>query len=63
MHRQALYVAGVIFAVVALAHGVRFWLATEVTVGGSAIPVSVSLPAAVVTALLAVWMIVAARRS
>ncbi len=63
MHKPALYTAGTVFAIVALVHVVRFFLGTEIVVGGGVIPVFVSLPAAIVSALLAAWMIVAARRS
>ncbi len=63
MYKPALYTAGAVFAMVALAHAIRFFLAAEIVVGGGVIPVFVSLPAAVVSGLLAAWMIVAARRS
>ncbi len=63
MHKPALFTAGGVFAMVALAHVIRFFLAAEIIVGGGVIPVFVSLPAAIVSGLLAAWMIVAARRS
>ncbi len=63
MHKPALYTAGAVFAVVALAHVVRLFLATEIVVGGAVVPVFVSLPVAVVSGLLATWMVAAARRS
>lgn len=63
MHRPALYTAAAIFAVVALVHLIRFLAASEVVIGGVSIPVWLSLPAAVILAGLALWMIVAARRS
>ncbi len=63
MHKPALYTAGAVFAIVALAHSIRFFMATEIVVDGAVVPVFVSLPAAVVSGLLAAWMVVAARRS
>ncbi len=63
MHKLALYTAGAVFAIVALAHAIRFFMATEIVVDGAVVPVFVSVPAAVVSGLLAAWMIVAARRS
>lgn len=63
MHRPALYTAAAIFAVVGLVHLIRFLNGAEVVIGGVSVPVWVSLPAAVIFAGLAVWMIVAARRS
>ncbi len=63
MQKPALYTAAVIFAVVALAHLVRYVLATELVVAGAVIPVFPSLPVGIVLAALAVWMVLAGRRS
>ena len=63
MQKAALYTAGVIFAAAAVAHLVRLITGFEIVVGGVVAPVWVSFPGALVAALLAVWMVVAARRS
>ena len=61
MPKPALYTAAVIFAIVGIAHFVRYFLGTEIVVGATAIPLSVSLIAGIVLAILTVWMVLAAR--
>ena len=61
MQIPALYTAAVIFAIVGIAHWVRYFLGTEFILGATAIPLSVSLIAGIVLALLTVWMVLAAR--
>ncbi len=61
MQKPALYTAAVIFAIVGIAHFVRYFLGTEFILGATAIPLSVSLIAGIVLAVLTVWMILAAR--
>jgi hypothetical protein len=61
MQKPALYTAAFIFAIVAIAHFVRYFLGLEFILGAVAIPLSVSLIAGIVTALLTVWMILAGR--
>ncbi len=61
MQKAALYTASVIFAIVGIVHFVRYFLGAKLVVGATAIPLSVSLVAGIVLALLAVWMIRAAR--
>ena len=63
MQRPALYTAAVIFAAIALLHLIRFFLGTEIVVGGAVVPVFASLPAGIVLAVLALWMVFAARDS
>ena len=61
MPKPALYTAAVIFAIVGIAHWVRYFLGTEFILGATAIPLSVSLIAGIVLAVLTVWMVLAAR--
>jgi hypothetical protein len=61
MQKPALYTAALIFAIVAIAHFVRYFLDVTLVVGATAIPLSLSLIVGIVTALLTVWMILAAR--
>ncbi len=63
MQRSALYTAAVIFAVVSAAHWLRLILGTEIVIGGASIAPWLSFAAGVVSALLALWMAVAGRRS
>ena len=63
MQKSALYTAAVVFAAVSAAHWVRVLLGTEIVVGGASIPQWISVAAGIVSALLAAWMAVAARRS
>ena len=62
MRQAALYTAGAIFAAVAAGHLARLIAGFEIVVGGVAAPLWVSFPGALVAALLAAWMVVAARR-
>jgi len=63
MQKAALYTSGVFFAAGAIFHVVRLTTGIEIVVGGAVVPVWASLPGALIAALLAVWMVVAARRS
>ena len=63
MQKAALYTSGAVFAAVAVAHVVRLTTGFEIIVGGAILPMWVSLLGALIAALLAVWMVVAARRS
>ena len=62
MLKPALYTAAVIFAVIAFLHLIRYFLDTEIVVGGAVVPVFASLPAGIILVILAGWMILAARR-
>ena len=61
MQKPALYAASVIFAIVGIAHFGRYFLGAKLVVGSVAIPLSVSLIAGIVLAVLTVWMVRAAR--
>ncbi len=43
MPKAALYTAGTVFAVVSALHWVRYFLSSEITIAGTAFPVSGSL--------------------
>ncbi len=62
MPKAALYTAGVIFTLVSVLHWLRFALGSEISIGGSAFPVSGSLVLGLVAAALAAWMILAGRK-
>jgi len=63
MPRTALNVSGLIFLLIAAAQLTRFLLAVEVEAGGMTVPVELSLVAGIVFLILALWMLVAARRT
>ncbi len=63
MEKSALYTAAVIFAAVSALHWVRVFNKTEIVIGDASLPLWVSLAGGVVSALLALWMAVAGRRS
>ena len=63
MQKAALYTSGVVFAAVSVAHVVRLITGFGIIVGQVIVPVWVSYLGALIAALLAVWMVVAARRS
>ena len=62
MQKAALYTSGAIFAAVAVAHLVRLVAGIEIIVGDKVVPVHLSIFGAIIAGLLAIWMLVAARR-
>jgi len=63
MQKAALYTSGIFFAAGAVFHLVRLTTGIEIVVEGIAVPMWGSYPGVLIAALLAVWMLVAARRS
>ncbi len=63
MPKAALGTAGTVFAVVSALHWVRYVLGSEVTIAGTAFPVSGSLIGGIVAAVLAAWMIFTGRNA
>ena len=63
MKETALYTATVIFALVSMAHLIRFFLGADVIIGDTAIPMGLSVVAGLISAVLAVWMVMAAQKS
>ncbi len=63
MPKAALYTAAAIFAVISALHWVRYALGSEITIAGTAFPVSGSLIAGIAAAALAAWMILAGRKA
>ena len=61
MKNAALFTAGAIFALVSLAHWVRFLQASPVLIGDFQVPVVWSLVGGLITLALAIWMVIAAR--
>ena len=63
MQNSALATGAVVFAAVAAVHLARLVAGTGIVVGGVQVPVWVSAPVGVVFAGLAVWLLLARRRS
>ena len=63
MQKAALYTSGVLFAAGAFFHGVRLTTDIEIVIGGAVVPQWGSIPAALISAGLALWMLLAARRA
>lgn len=64
MNKQIpLIVAGIIFSLVALVHLLRLYYHWEVIVAGQMIPMSLSVGGLVITAILALWMFIAASKN
>jgi len=61
MKNKALFVAGVIFLIVAIAHLLRYYFKTEMIIGSYVFPMDMSLVGFVVAGLLAIWMFMARR--
>ena len=63
MPKAALYTAAAVFAVVSAMHWARYALGSEITIAGTAFPVSGSLIAGIAAAVLAAWMLFAGRKA
>ena len=63
MPKAALYTGGAVFAVVSALHWVRYALGSEITIASTAFPVSGSLVAGIVAAILAAWMLFAGHKA
>lgn len=61
MRKVALYTSGTLFGVGAVGHVVHIATGITIVIEGAAIPMGLSYLGALVTALLAGWMLVAAR--
>jgi uncharacterized membrane protein YecN with MAPEG domain len=57
----ALWVAGIIFLIVAIMHLLRLILKVEITISGHALPMSASYWGIGIALLLSIWMFKAAR--
>ncbi len=63
MQKAALYVSCIFFGLGTVAHLWRLSNDIEIVINGMAVPMWASFPGVFIAALLAVWMLVAARRS
>ncbi len=58
----ALMIAGVVFLLLALGHGLRLYYGLEIVVGTYTVPLWFSYAGLVIALLLAIWMFLAGRR-
>lgn len=62
MRTAALIVAGLIFAVVAIAHLARYFMDIQIMMGNTIIPMNASLVGFVVATVLSLWMFFSAAK-
>ncbi len=62
MQKAALYTCCLLFSAAVVFHAVRLITGIEIVIGGIVVPQWGSYPAVLVAALLAAWMMIAARR-
>ena len=61
MQKAALITAGIIFALLAISHVIRWLAPVEILIGGNNLPLSISLLSGIFLSLLSIWMFVAAK--
>ena len=62
MQKVALITAGVVFALLAMSHVVRWVSPVEILIGGKVLPFIISLFSGIILALLSIWMFFAAKK-
>ena len=62
MQKTALITSGVVFALLAISHAVRWLSPVEILINGNILPFIVSLFSGIVLVLLSIWMFIAARK-
>ena len=62
MQKIALITSGIVFALLAISHAVRWLSPVEILINGSVLPFIISLSSGIVLALLSIWMFIAARK-
>ena len=62
MQKTALITSGVVFALLAISHAVRWLSPVEILIDGNVLPFVVSLSSGIILALLSIWMFVAVRK-
>ena len=62
MQKTALITSGVVFALLAISHAVRWLSPVEILINGNVLPFIVSLFSGITLALLSIWMFIAAKK-
>ena len=60
MPKKALIIAGIVFALLAISHVIRWLAPVEILIDGNTLPLIISLFAGIFLALLSAWMFIAA---
>ena len=62
MQKTALITSGVVFALLAISHAVRWLSPVEILINGNVLSFIVSLFSGIILALLSIWMFIAAKK-
>ena len=62
MQKTALITAGVVFALLAISHGIRWLSPIEILIDGNSLPFTLSLFSSIILLSLSVWMFVASKK-
>ena len=62
IQKTALITSGVVFALLAISHVVRWLSPVEILINGNVLPFIVSLSSGIILALLSIWMFLAAKK-
>ena len=61
MQKIALITAGIVFALLAISHAIRWLFPVEILIGGNTLPLIISLSSGIILAFLSIWMFIAAK--
>ena len=62
MQKTALITSGVVFALLAISHAVRWLSPVEILINGNVLPFIISFSSGIILALLSIWMFVAVKK-
>ena len=62
MQKTALITSGVVFALLAISHAVRWLSPVEILINGNVLPFIISLSSGIVLALLSIWMFIVVKK-
>ena len=62
MQKVALITAGVVFALLAISHIIRWLSPVEILIDGNVLPLVISLSSGIILALLSIWMFMAVKK-
>ena len=62
MQKVALITAGVVFALLAISHIIRWLSPVEILIDGNILPLVISLSSGIILALLSIWMFMAVKK-
>ena len=62
MQKTALITSGVVFALLATSHAVKWLSPVEIMINGNVLPFIITLSSGIILALLSTWMFIAAKK-